>query len=1079
MKTYVLFAALMTMLLSGLAAQPVMVIEEDFEGVPLPSWGSVPIHDAAGLNLPRGGWTTMDPFLPARPHAAVAGRPWRVQDKPTAWNLGPDPAPAVNQTRWVEYGWYPFVTNYSVAAVTPALDLTAADASASCFALTFTLHNDGMSPYAWAHEFFEVWLIDDDAASPQWVQAFTRMQQFGMAAAGHSVTTTEHILIPFNTSSLRIALVAQGNGSGDMDCWMVDNMQLRAVADAMVYVSRDGKPVQSGGLDGVRFSTPFAPQTTRSVEWQVANMSGHTALDLSSVHVSGQQNCSVQVLAHPASISAGGTATVEVQVTPQQHGPYTFRLHIDNNDANVWFDISGHAAIPGGTYTVGAGGQYADIGEAFDALEDCGILGAVTMEVATGTYAADTRYMLGLNEAYNLKGILAPVRGVSAQNPITIKAAAGATPVITGSFYTEYYYMARAQPALAISCPHVTIEGLTITNATYAGIHVGSANFSWWSGNPEHDSPADNVTIRACRIHNVVNGMAIATTGVYATINDLLIENCAIWNCGTCNFPNFAPFNSQGLITLYNLGTGCRVLHNTLVQNNGKLVHPIGYPHNHNVAAIGGSYGQLAEMSNNILISTINNGTLLAFEIGSSPAVCENNLMFTTQNINFALDPWYPDFAAWQAAGFDVNGLWADPHLESLALNADVHLMAHSPARNAAVASAVTTDFEGDQRPQAGTPDIGCDEYRAPQLVVSQGGAGITHGSNLNLGDVPQSGLDFTFDIFNTGIGPLFVNAVSAPTVSAGSSVWVTTTPAAIVQPGTGSSFTVNVAPQIGAFTFELHIDSDDLSASPFVIYCDGNGLAVAPQVSVTEGGATVAHGATAAGGRLFVDRDVNAGPSAYTWINVSNTGTADMVLTLPTLGGANASDFVLDVSSLLVSLAPGESSSFGVAFDPAAKGIKSATVNLGHNDPSTPSPFTFEVRGTGLDAAGVTLTTAALPDSTVEALYAFQFIAAGGTAPYTFTLVSNSLPAGFSLASDGSLSGNPMVEGNFGCTVRVTDALGGTDERPFTLRVNANMTLAPGGGGGSGGCSAAAGGAGWLLLVGLLAATVRRRKRA
>jgi uncharacterized protein (TIGR03437 family) len=85
-----------------------------------------------------------------------------------------------------------------------------------------------------------------------------------------------------------------------------------------------------------------------------------------------------------------------------------------------------------------------------------------------------------------------------------------------------------------------------------------------------------------------------------------------------------------------------------------------------------------------------------------------------------------------------------------------------------------------------------------------------------------------------------------------------------------------------------------------------------------------------------------------------------------------------------------------------------------------------------------LTITTAAaLPESARGMTYQETLAAAGGGAPYTWSVVSGALPAGLSLnASTGVLSGTPTASGAFSFTVRVADARGGSAERSFSLTV-------------------------------------------
>lgn len=75
-------------------------------------------------------------------------------------------------------------------------------------------------------------------------------------------------------------------------------------------------------------------------------------------------------------------------------------------------------------------------------------------------------------------------------------------------------------------------------------------------------------------------------------------------------------------------------------------------------------------------------------------------------------------------------------------------------------------------------------------------------------------------------------------------------------------------------------------------------------------------------------------------------------------------------------------------------------------------------------------------------ALVAFQggtvnltLTATGGTGPYTWTLVSGSLPAGVTLSSTGALTGTPTATAAQSFTVRATDSTG-TAEQTYTLEI-------------------------------------------
>src|SRR5215471_15863947 len=78
--------------------------------------------------------------------------------------------------------------------------------------------------------------------------------------------------------------------------------------------------------------------------------------------------------------------------------------------------------------------------------------------------------------------------------------------------------------------------------------------------------------------------------------------------------------------------------------------------------------------------------------------------------------------------------------------------------------------------------------------------------------------------------------------------------------------------------------------------------------------------------------------------------------------------------------------------------------------------------------------TTCPLPDGTVGTPYSATLTATGGTAPYTWTLLSGSLPPGLSLSGAGVISGTPTTAGTYTFTLKVVDASGQTATLPCQI---------------------------------------------
>jgi Putative Ig domain len=75
--------------------------------------------------------------------------------------------------------------------------------------------------------------------------------------------------------------------------------------------------------------------------------------------------------------------------------------------------------------------------------------------------------------------------------------------------------------------------------------------------------------------------------------------------------------------------------------------------------------------------------------------------------------------------------------------------------------------------------------------------------------------------------------------------------------------------------------------------------------------------------------------------------------------------------------------------------------------------------------AAGTTVavTTTTLPDAALGVAYSQALQVTGGSAPYTWALLTGTLPTGLSLSAAGVISGTPTVAGTYTFTVKATDA--------------------------------------------------------
>jgi hypothetical protein len=86
-----------------------------------------------------------------------------------------------------------------------------------------------------------------------------------------------------------------------------------------------------------------------------------------------------------------------------------------------------------------------------------------------------------------------------------------------------------------------------------------------------------------------------------------------------------------------------------------------------------------------------------------------------------------------------------------------------------------------------------------------------------------------------------------------------------------------------------------------------------------------------------------------------------------------------------------------------------------------------------------IAVSPTALPNAVAGSAYNNSLAASGGSAPYSFTVVSGSLPSGLTLSNTGVLAGTPANGGSYAFTVKATDASGCSGATNVTLNVIAS----------------------------------------
>ena len=174
----------------------------------------------------------------------------------------------------------------------------------------------------------------------------------------------------------------------------------------------------------------------------------------------------------------------------------------------------------------------------------------------------------------------------------------------------------------------------------------------------------------------------------------------------------------------------------------------------------------------------------------------------------------------------------------------------------------------------------------------------------------------------------------------------------------------------------------------------------------------------------------VNSALTLTTTTVPSGTGFVPYTTTLNATGGIPPLSWTLAGGNLPTGLSL--SSAGVISGTPTALGTASFTVRVAD------SAGASALRGFSISIVqgNLTITTTSLPGGVQGFPYSSAFQAVGGPTPLTWTLVSGTLPPGFSMTPGGVVQGTTTSPFTRSIRVRVTDSSGAFDERDFSLAI-------------------------------------------
>jgi len=251
------------------------------------------------------------------------------------------------------------------------------------------------------------------------------------------------------------------------------------------------------------------------------------------------------------------------------------------------------------------------------------------------------------------------------------------------------------------------------------------------------------------------------------------------------------------------------------------------------------------------------------------------------------------------------------------------------------------------------------------------------------------AGLTATFTVGATGTTPLTYQWKKNGTAMAGATSSSYTT-LATTSSDNGAQFTVVVSNSTGSITS---------NAATLTV----SAAAVPPSITTQPASQTVTAGLTA----TFTVGATGTTPLTYQW---KKNGTA--------MAGATSSSY-----TTLATTSSDNGAQFTVAVSDSAGSVTSNAATLTVNPSSQP----------------LQITTSSLPGGQMQTSYTTSLQATGGTAPYTWSVISGQLPNGVSLSpANGTMTGTPTLAGTFTFSIQVKDNSGVAASAAFSIDITA-----------------------------------------
>jgi len=256
-----------------------------------------------------------------------------------------------------------------------------------------------------------------------------------------------------------------------------------------------------------------------------------------------------------------------------------------------------------------------------------------------------------------------------------------------------------------------------------------------------------------------------------------------------------------------------------------------------------------------------------------------------------------------------------------------------------------------------------------------------------------------------------------------------------------GAATTVNVSGLTAGTTYHFAVYEYNTTGVCYnLTELVGNLTTLIPEINLQGNGVSIVSGDVTPSLADHTDFGTvaTASGSVIREFTIQNLGTAVLNLTgaIPyvVISGAHATDFAV----MLIpsnSIAASSSTTFRIAFDPSADGLRTASISIANND-ADENPYTFAIQGTGISAPVITSSLTASGNQ--GSSFTYNITATNSPTSYNAT----GLPAGLSInTTTGAITGTPTVSGTFNITITATNGIG-SDNQTLVITIGVGPCL-------------------------------------